>query len=125
VLQYRSHPALASSAGGSEPRPGDILVIGEKNDYTKGAHSHTTMVERYDADTATITTVEGNAGAAVRSQRLVLTNPKDAARIVHLMTYCSLPRAFTARSRRAGPVTENESPGRPGASHGGTVTQGS
>jgi hypothetical protein len=70
-------------AAHGEPQPGDIVVIRRKKEDAAGAHSHA-MVERYDPITATVAALEVNAGAAVRSRKLVLSKPKDVARIVHL-----------------------------------------
>lgn len=61
------------------PRPGDILLIdSETNNRIRGS-SHTTMVDRYDATSATIYTIDGNSGGAVRSRAINLTNLADTS----------------------------------------------
>ena len=44
--------------------------------------SHTVMVETWDPETQTLTTIEGNAGNAVSTRRLDLSDPKDVGTIV-------------------------------------------
>lgn len=79
----RAAALTAFIAAHGEPQPGDIVVLRRKKGETEEAHSHA-MVERYDPVTATVIALEVNAGAALRSRKLVLTKPKDVARIVHL-----------------------------------------
>lgn len=64
------------------PQAGDIMVLGNNNDYRGNSKSHTVMVERYDAENQVIYTIEGNAGHAVSTRRIDLRNPTDAALIV-------------------------------------------
>lgn len=63
-------------------QPGDILVLGSGNDYRGNSKSHTVMVETWDPETQTLTTIEGNAGNAVSTRKLDLSDPKDVSTIV-------------------------------------------
>jgi hypothetical protein len=63
-------------------QPGDILVLGSGNDYRGNSKSHTVMVETWDPETQTLTTIEGNAGNAVSTRQLDLSDPKDVGTIV-------------------------------------------
>lgn len=72
---FSMHPA---------PQPGDIVVLGKDNDFKEKAASHTVLVERYDAATHTLWTIEGNASNAVRARQLNLYNPDHASQIVFL-----------------------------------------
>lgn len=63
-------------------QPGDVMVLGSGNDYRSNSKSHTVMVESFDPETMTITTIEGNAGNAVSSRRIDLRNQADVAQIV-------------------------------------------
>jgi len=72
------------------PQAGDILVVGGTNNSFStwsdgsGGHSHTTLVERYDAQNQIIYTVEGNRGGAVRGEQVDLTDPNQVAEIVFI-----------------------------------------
>jgi len=57
--------------GHGPPQPGDVILH----------PTHTMMVESYDPSTATIATIEGNKGQAVRSRDIVLSNPTDVAEV--------------------------------------------
>jgi hypothetical protein len=57
--------------GNGVPQPGDVVLH----------PSHTMMVESYDANSATIATIEGNRGQAVRSRNIVLSDPQDVANL--------------------------------------------
>jgi hypothetical protein len=63
-------------------QPGDVMVLGSGNDYRSNSKSHTVMVESFDPETMTLTTIEGNAGNAVSSRRIDLRNQSDVAQIV-------------------------------------------
>ncbi len=66
------------------PQAGDFLILGRNNNFKNGGSSHTALVERYDAATQTILTVEGNADNAVRARQIDLTNPDQVSQIVFI-----------------------------------------
>jgi hypothetical protein len=59
------------------PQPGDTVIL--NNSTTGNAMDHTIVVERFDAATNTIFTVEGNSSNRVRGRRINLSaNPQTA-----------------------------------------------
>lgn len=59
------------------PQPGDTVIL--NNSTTANSMDHTIVVERYDAATHTIYTVEGNSSNRVRGRRIDLSaNPQTA-----------------------------------------------
>lgn len=64
------------------PQAGDIMVLGNNHGYRKGGASHTVMVESYDPETQTITTIEGNKGDKVTSTKIDLRDPAQVSKIV-------------------------------------------
>jgi hypothetical protein len=66
----------------SAPQAGDIIVLDGGN--AVHGSSHTVMVERFDAATGVLTTVEGNANDRVSSRALDLTNQTDVATLASL-----------------------------------------
>ena len=74
--------ATAFNAKNGVPQAGDVMVLGNNNDYRGNSKSHTVMVDRYDPENQVIYTIEGNANNAIGSRRIDLKNPTDAASIV-------------------------------------------
>lgn len=56
-LDEDSTPAEAVFEDGSRPRPGDIMLIGGVN---TGPGKHITLIEKFDASSHWVTTIEGN-----------------------------------------------------------------
>jgi|GEM_PF-5828512 len=96
---------------GFTPQAGDIMDV-RSSDSTKDGNdkyananvysvkgkfkraSHTTLVERYDSDTKTIHTIEGNSGNRVRGKTYDLTDPAELSEII----YFARPSLATGRS---------------------------
>ncbi len=74
--------AAAAFTGQHGVQPGDVMILGTNNDYRNGSKSHTVMVESFDPETMTITTIEGNAGNAVSTRKIDLRNQADVSSIV-------------------------------------------
>lgn len=64
------------------PQAGDIIVLDAGNAISGG--SHTVMVERFDATTGVISTIEGNASNRVDSRRIDLTDAEDVSSLASL-----------------------------------------
>jgi hypothetical protein len=65
------------------PQAGDILVLDADNAVVDS--SHTVLVERFDRDDLSFTTIEGNANDRVESQLIDLTDARHVARIASLV----------------------------------------
>ncbi len=65
------------------PQAGDMFVYDDDNRIH--GHSHTNMVERYDATTSIIYTIGGNEGHAIGGRAITLTDPAQVRRLASMI----------------------------------------
>lgn len=80
--EKRGDIASAFTAANGSPQAGDIMVLGENHGFRAKGASHTVMVESFDPETQTLTTIEGNKGDKVTSTKIDLRDPAQVSKII-------------------------------------------